>query len=460
MMSDVVLIYPPYSFDENKQRFLSGFSTSPPLGILYLASALENIGIEVKIIDALAAPLKLEDTVKMIEANGARIVGISATTPQTRGAIQLAKKLRSALQNKIIIGLGGPHITVDPEIIHRFPYFDFGFIGEGEITFPTLIEKMLGGSVPKSRHIFQGEKINNLDAILFPARHLLEKDIYGEAGEQFTPIMASRGCPYNCIFCSNPVAGGSVRYRSPENVVDEIESVGAEYFVFADDTFTLNRKMVLRFCREIADRKLDVNWQCETRVDHVDEALLEAMKKAGCKKIEFGIESGNERVRTTIVRKNFTNEQITRTFSLCKEVGIQTAAYLMLGFPTETREERRDTVKIGRIIDADFIGVHLTIPMPGSDLFTLAKQDGIIPIDVWDRYARGELEEQPVYVPEGLTLEEMKNAQKNAYRRFYFRWQFIYKRLVQDIDSFGKLKRDAQVALSLFKHGRTATGRP
>jgi|TARA_B100000315_G_scaffold260896_1_gene326970 radical SAM superfamily enzyme YgiQ (UPF0313 family) len=460
-MSDVILVYPPYSFDEEKQRFLAKFSASPPLGILYLASALEKNAVKVKIIDAMAAQLKLEDVVKLIEKEGAQVVGISATTPQTRGAVQLAEALKRILGNSIIIGLGGPHVTTDPDFIHRFPYFDFGFIGEGELTFPSLVEKMLNESFPWKRPaIFRGEHMSNLDDIPLPARHLLEKDIYGEADEQFAPIMSSRGCPYDCVFCSKPVAGRSVRYRSPENVVDEIESVDVGYIVFADDTFTLNKKITLKLCREIIDRKLDVGWQCETRANLVDEDLLKVMKRAGCKKIEFGIESGNERVRTNIVHKNPTNEQIRKTFSLCRKVGIETAAYLMLGFPTETREDMRETVAIGKNLGADYIGVHLTIPMPGSELCSLAKQDGRISEDVWDRYAKGEIEEQPIYVPEDLTLDEMKKAQKNAYRQFYFQRRFILKRLAQDICSIRRLKHDIAVALSLLKHGRTATGRP
>ncbi len=460
-MTDVVLVYPPYSFDEEKRRFLAKFSASPPLGILYLASVLEKIAIKVKIIDAMAAPIKLEDIVKLIEKEDTRIVGISATTPQIRGSVQLATALKQTLGNRIIIGLGGPHVTADPEFIYRFPYFDFGFIGEGETTFPSLAEKMMKERVTENRPaILRGEHVSSLDDVPFPARHLLKKDAYGEAGEQFAPIMASRGCPYNCVFCSKPIADRSIRYRSPENVVNEIESVNAKYVVFADDTFTLNRKTTLMLCQEIIDRKLDVGWHCETRVNLVDKELLQVMKKAGCKKIEFGIESGNERIRNNIVRKNPTNEQINRTFSLCKTVGIQTAAYLMLGFPTETKKEMQETAEIGKKIGADFIGVHLTVPMPGSDLFTLAIQDGRITADIWDRYAKGELDEQPVYVPKGLTLQEMKKAQQDAYKQFYFQRRFIFKRLTQDLSSFAQLRRDIRVALSLLKYGRTATGRP
>lgn len=132
----------------------------------------------------------------------------------------------------------------------------------------------------------------------------------------------------------------------------------------------------------------------------------------------------------------------------------------MLGFPTETREEMQQTVEIGSKVNADFIGVHLTVPMPGSDIFTVAKNEGRIPADVWDKYARGELDEQPIYVPETLSLEEMKKAQKDAYRRFYFRRRFLIQRLAHDLNSSGDLKHDILVALSLLKHGRTATGRP
>lgn len=211
-----------------------------------------------------------------------------------------------------------------------------------EKTFPKVVQKILSDKVPEQGTIVQGKNVSNLDDIPFPARHLLEKNLYGEGRERFAPIMASRGCPYNCIFCSKPILGRGVRHRSPKNVVNEMESIGDEchwLFVFADDTFTINRNLVAQLCKEMIDRKIEAEWQCETRINLVDEDLLEMMKKAGCRRIEFGVESGCERIRINIVHKNFTNDQMMKAFSL-QEIWHTNSRISHVGFPN--RDARRN----------------------------------------------------------------------------------------------------------------------
>lgn len=143
-MSDVVLVYPPYSFVKAKQLLLAKFSSSPPLGLLYLASALEANGLKVDIVDAMSASPELDNILKLVEQRGARLVGISSTTPQTRGTLQLAVALKEAFGDKIVVGLGGAHVTADPGFIRRFPYFDFGLIGEGENISKSCTENTFG----------------------------------------------------------------------------------------------------------------------------------------------------------------------------------------------------------------------------------------------------------------------------------------------------------------------------
>lgn len=460
---DVVLFYPPNFFVETAQkqkvtqRLPQRWEKSPPLGILYLASVLEKNEISVNIIDANALEIGLEETLKLIEKEKPKIVGISATTYQIRAAVQLAKRLKEESRNEIVIGLGGAHVSSDPDFINRLPFFDFGLVGEGEITFPKLVKKAL--SDEKVKGIFYGEQPTNLDEIPFPARHLVDKRWYFPSGQEVAPILANRGCPYNCIFCSSKVLGRRVRFRSPTNIVDEMEKIMDEYsgrFWFVNDVMTANRDHTLELCKEIVNRKLDLEWSCETRINLVDTVLLKAMHKAGCRSISFGIESGCERVRTMIVRKNFTNEKILEIFRLCKKIGIQRNAYLMLGFPTETREELYETVHFGSKIDADIIGVHVTQLMPGSDLFTYAVKEGAIPNEIYDHYAKGELRDHwPIYIPKGLSLNDLTEARRDAYKHFYFGPRFILRRLVYDMGSWSRLKKDGRMAFTLWKKGKT-----
>ena len=460
----VVLVYPPNYFKEGKlQKELYGgleesWGKAPPLGILYLASSLLASGVEVRVVDLNALKVGLREGVELIGKSKPHVVGISATSFQLRGAVQLAERLKEEFENEVVIGLGGVHISVDPDFINRFPIFDFGLVGEGEITFASIVTRILKGE--KVRGTFYGKQPTSLNELPFPARQLIDAKRYFSE-EKCATILATRGCPYNCIFCSiKGLRGQRVRFRSPRNVVDEMKEIrdmGTKRFWFVDDTFAVNRKYVLKLCEEMINRKLDIEWWCETRVESVDETILKVMRKAGCIQISFGIESGSERIRINTIRKNFTNDQAIRAFRLCKKLGIFTEAYLMLGFPTETMEDLYDTVNFSAELGADTVGVHITQILPGSDLFALAVKEGRIAPNVYDQYAKGELKGSlPVYVPEGLSLRDLQNAREQAYKRFYFRPQFLVRRLTKDLHSFNALRNDISVALKLFLEGKTA----
>lgn len=239
-------------------------------------------------------------------------------------------------------------MTADPEFVNRFNLFDFGVIGDGEITFLDLTKRILQGERVKG--LFAGKRVKDLDLLPFPARHLIDLTKYYDEyyGYHFATVHTTRGCPFNCVFCSNPVTGREVRFRSPKNVVDEIEYVmaksKAKYILFTDDTFTLNRKRSVILCNEILRRGLRISWGCETRADLVDESLLRLMHKSGCQLIAFGVESGNEELRMKVIRKRITNGQLFRAFRICHKLKIETAAYCMLGFPSETKQKMYETL--------------------------------------------------------------------------------------------------------------------
>lgn len=427
----VVLVYPPNYFKEGKiwKKTYGGLKERcgrqvPPLGILYLASSMLEGGVaraKVRVVDLNVLNIGLKESVDLIGKSKPEVVGISAASFQLRGAVQLAERLKKRFENEVVIGLGGAHISVDPDFINRFPIFDFGLVGEGEITFPSLVTRILKGE--KVRGIFYGKQPTSLDELPFPARQLIDtKRYFSQEKQECATILATRGCPYNCIFCSiKGLRGQRVRVRSPRNVVDEMEGIrdrGTRCFVFVDDTFTVDRKFTLKLCEEITNRKLDVVWWCETRIDSVDETTLKAMRKAGCRQIAFGIESGSERIRINIIRKKFTNDQVINAFNLCKKLGIFTEAYFMLGFPTETMEDLYRTANFSRKLGAGITDFHLTQIYPGSDLFKLAVKEGKITQDVYDQYAKGKLKGPlPVYVPEGLSINMLLQLQASFSKR-------------------------------------------
>ncbi len=461
---DVLLINPKNIYEEEtkKLRINVALGLYPPLGILYLASVLETNGISVKIVDSIASDYSLEQTVEIIKKINPKILGITATTPQIRGAVQIAEEIKKKFKN-IVVAIGGAHISADKDFIKRFKCFDFSVSGEGELVFLEGVKKILKGV--KIRGNFQGQRIENLDKIPFPARHLVNKNEYfiEPYGSSIATIHTTRGCPFNCVFCSKPVTCRTTRFRSPKNVVDEIESCvkkdKVKMILFTDDTFTLNPKRTEEICRGILRRKIKLDWYCETRANLVDKKLLELMYKSGCREISFGVEVGNERLRLEVVRKGVTDNELIKAFDLCRKIGIKTPAFCMLGFPGETKENIYETYKLCLRLKPTIMGFHLITPMPGADIFYQAIEEKKIAVDIWDQYAKGLTKDQPAYIPDGMSLEELKGIQKDVYHKYYFRPEYLFSRLIWDIQSIRMMRLDFMMMLNLLFQSKTPTGR-
>ncbi|MBW2037873.1 MAG: B12-binding domain-containing radical SAM protein [Deltaproteobacteria bacterium] len=437
-MVNVVLIHAPINFDVVSPT--GDQTSSPPIGILYIAAYLEKFGISVAVYDPVPEKLSLEEILKKLAKDKPRVVGISAVTFGTRAAVEIARAIREKFGKEIVIGLGGMHISTDPTFIKRFPYFDFGVIGEGEKEMYKLASKILRGD--KVSGIYEAEIIENLDEIPFPARHLIKRENYylphqGENSKLPATMISSRGCPYNCTFCSKPINRARYRVRSGKDIVDEMEAIYENcngHYSFVCDTMTLFKDKTLEMCQEIKKRGLKVKWMANTRVDRVDEELIRNMAEAGCTDLFFGVESGNSRIRNEVAKKMISDEQIVNTIKWCWKYGIQSSIYMMLGFPTETKKEIEDTINFPILIGADFIGVHITWPQPGSTLFEQSIKEGIIPKTVIDDFVKGKFGDDlasfwPVYIPKGLSYQDLVRAKKKAYRKFYLRPSWLFKRL-------------------------------
>lgn len=457
-MIDILLLYPPIYYDKNQQPKCLDVE-HPPLGILYLAAVLLKNGFRVDVVDVGAEDLDIQSLMEKIRKKNPKIIGISSMTANIRGSVQTAEAIRKEFPS-VKIGLGGPHISADPDFAKRFPHlFDFCVMGEAEITLLSIVRKVLNGE--QIDRINKGEIVENLDVIPEPARELFTDVPYKKGAMMFS----SRGCPYQCIFCSRPAISRTIRYRNPPLIVDEMEKIynktGEDFFLFEDDTLTLKKDHILGICREIISRKLKFKWTAITRADRVDEEIISVMKKAGCEEITFGVESGSERIRNEIIGKNLRTETIKQAFDLCRKYKIRVNAFLMMGFPTETMKDIKDTMNFYKGLNLNIIGIHISLPLPGSGLFQRALEEGKINFDVIDKYAKGELgegfhESWPHYIPDGFTFEDLENYRKKAYLKFYFRPAYILKRLKQDFTSWESLKFDIQTALSLLLRGNTS----
>mgnify|MGYP000170862640 CR=1 FL=1 len=440
---------------------------NPPLGILYLASYLENFTQhDVKVLDTQVEELNyklIEHRLRILKPDIVGLNVMSFTLIDALIVARIAKKINP--ETKVVVG--GPHANIFPKETANLDCIDYVVIGEGEKVLPKLVDyidnkkkiRKIKGLVFKdnNRIIMTGAepRIENLDELPFPARHLTPYKKYSSLLAKRSPIttmITSRGCPYNCLFCDRQPMGKIFRTRSATNVVDEIEQctqMGIHEFILHDDTFTVKKDRVLEICHEIIARKLDIGFDIRARVNTVDYEMLIILKKAGCERIHYGVESGNQHI-LNVLRKGITLQQIKDAFRITKKVGIDTFGFFMIGNPTETKEQIMQTIRFAQKLEPDYVHFSITTPFPGTDLYRLGLKLGILKDDYWKKYAENP---SPGFKPEvweeNLTREELVKLLNIAYKSFYQRPGYIIKKLF-DIRSIAELKRKAKAGLKVF----------
>jgi radical SAM superfamily enzyme YgiQ (UPF0313 family) len=467
----ILLINPRRSIESAgiAQRIVRG--TQEPLGLAYLAAVLEKNGDKVEILDAEALDMSDQEIAEFVSSRDVDVVGVTMTTMTYSVAVKTIKAIRNIYGAMIYVG--GAHLTAMPvETLKAAPEIDVVVIGEGEATIVELINAIENNEDLKSikgiayrngEEITVTDKrpyIEDLDTIPFPARHSLPMEFYRTKTSAYEKmpiynIVGSRGCPFNCTFCAQPF-GRKYRYHSAKRICDEIEHLidnyGAKGILFRDDTFTLNRKHTSEICHEIINRGLNnkITWACSTRVNVIDKALLELMKKSGCRMIHYGVESGNQRL-IDIIQKGIKLEEVIQAFKLTREVGIAIGGYFMLGLPSETREESLNTIKFARSADPDWVSFTNTMPYPVSELYNQLINTDMIKIFNWEVYNSGSgFTDLPLpYITEGRTEDELKELARRAIREFYFRPKIIMRHLMR-IRSYDSLKRHVKGAWNLM----------
>jgi len=360
----------------------------PPLGIGYIASALKTAGHDVHVLDCTF--LKRKEALTKALAVKATVTGIYCMASMVENSFWFARRLR--VHCRLLIA-GGPMPSCDP--VGFLDHFDVVVRGEGEQTMVELLRahgegsdlqnvagivfKRKGEAFAENRAIYstaQRPFVEDLDRIAFPAREMLPNARYIRYGKRkygfsITTVMSTRGCPFHCEFCSNVVFGGSYRERSPGNVVDEIEEalkLGYDRISFADDVFTMNPQRVLEVCEEIRTRGLRFQWECLGRVDTLDFPLALAMKKAGCMRIYFGIESGSDAI-LKLMHKKITIDMARSAVEAASRAGLQVGAFFILFYPGDTHETVLQTLRFALSLPVDYLGLTLPFPLPGTALF-------------------------------------------------------------------------------------------
>jgi len=437
----VMLILPPSKFILKDKLGI----TSIPIGLAYLASFIEKDNHEVRIIDSATLGYKMEDIKNRIEEFNPQLVGVTATTSSIYDAYNVAK-LTKNLNSKIKVVVGGPHVTFTAkQTLEECPFIDIVVRREGEETFRELVNNLEScpgntSSLKKIKGITFRENgrieeiegrpfIKNLDEIPFPAYHLLPMDRYRLEGKRFASIMSSRGCPFSCIFCSSSALFGKVwRARSPENVIEEIKLLKNKYKVkeieFLDDTFTLNNKRAGKIAELLTEENLGISWSCSSRVDTINESLIEKLKKAGCHTIYLGIESGSQKI-LNIISKGITLTQAEKTINLIKKVKINTFGSFIIGIPGETVKTIKKTIDFAKKLSPSFAQFTICTPYPGTKLFDVAKEKGWLLTKNWAKYT---ILDQVMRIP-GAVSANLNKWLLRAYLSFYMRPRFIFEQL-------------------------------
>lgn len=393
-MAEVLLVH---AQDAHTKGFVGSM---PPLGVCWLATALESVGVSVAIADMHVETRPFEE---ILLGERPSILGISSTTAARFDAFGYATECKRLLPGTLVL-LGGSHVScAAQDTLEHLPQLDAVVRGEGEQALCGITRRFLLGNRDLSGiagvtfrrngeviHNPDAVRVQDLDSLGFPARHLLRMEAYDLENEfiggKAQHVTATRGCPFQCTFCSAAaIWGRRYTYRSPAHVIDEIELLrdqyGAEGIRFMDALITVRKDYVLQLCDEIEKRNVGLPWECEVRVDTVDEEILRRMRKAGCYYLDFGVESINPRVLGRM-KKQTTPEQIRSVLKLTHHLGFKTKAFFTLGHISETVAEARETLRFIRKFRAHISriggGVGISV-YPGTEVEEYARQSGFLP---------------------------------------------------------------------------------
>jgi anaerobic magnesium-protoporphyrin IX monomethyl ester cyclase len=276
-------------------------------------------------------------------------------------------------------------------------------------------------------HTAQRGFIEDLDALTFPARELFDNDAYkkyylNRFGYSTTSMITSRGCPFSCDFCSRPIFGTNMRSRSVDSIVSEVEEIkalGYDRVWFADDCLTLNREHLLSVCQELIHRKVDAKWECLSRVDTMNTKVAENMKRSGCLRVFFGIESGNNSV-LGLMNKQITVQQAQRAVYAAKAAGLKVGAFFIVGYPGESDKTVLDTVRFASGLPLDYLSFTLPYPIPGTPLYERVKDKGVS-IEDWEEPKNYRLIRHKLLYTAGFSESKLKFAIGKAHAQFYGR---------------------------------------
>jgi len=443
---NILLAMPYMAFDDTK--YLSSEDSAFPIGLGYIASVLEKAGHAVTVFDFQVKGNTVSAFGSLIQKEAFSVIGLSVTTITKNNTLRLSRLCKEILPDSVLI-VGGAYPTVYPKsLIEQSSAIDVEVVGEGELTVVELVNTFGNGhnlSGVKGIVFRDGaggikqtalrELIEDLDSLPFPAFHLFDMDAYQPPPGMFfrqplRHMITTRGCPFKCVFCDDRVIWrGRCRMRSAENIVAEMKLLvshhGAREIQFYDDTFTVNKRRILRLCELLIPKKLNLIWRCSSRVDTVDEEMLKTMHAAGCRSISYGIESGDDEILKKM-GKGTTVAQARDAVKWTNNAKIQAKGFFMMNFPGETMETTEKTISLAKALDLDFVGFNLTIPHHGETLKKMIEEH--YPLNEEAYYDdSAKLGNEIYFYQPALPRHYLEHAYKRAAREFYLRPKYFMK---------------------------------
>lgn len=437
----ILLIYPPSPVMNREDRCqqptkeLLVIPPLPPTDLMYLAAVSEQAGLEAKIVDySQGGDFELD-----LREFKPDYLLINVATPTFKSDLSALTVAKEICPDIVTIAKGAAFLTVAFEVMYYQKDLDVILFGEPEVTLRELLEgkpyeKILGIYYRDDLRVkYTGARpfIENLDELPFPARHLVDNNIYRRPDNNKVQavIKVSRGCPFHCFFClATPVSGAKVRKRSAENIIEEIkecvEKYGITNFLFWSDIFNIDKQWTMDLCRKIIDSGLDITWSANTRADTADEEMAMMMYKAGCRLVSIGVESGSQEMLDKI-GKRITLDDVRLTVKIFKKAGIKIYNYFVIGLPWETEETVEDTIDFAIELDSDFISFYTATPLPGTKFYEYAKEHHLINSETSFSSAYF----YPSVKSHELSKERIFELHKRAIKRFYLRPSYILKML-------------------------------
>jgi radical SAM superfamily enzyme YgiQ (UPF0313 family) len=452
----IALIFNPFKYkvhEENIRIVQKYFGLFPPLSLAWVAAIAERSGHEAIIIDARTMDLSKEETLGILRRFKPDIIGFMMTTYMFPDTLDWIRYFKSCLNVHIMVG--GYNLRVYPHESVSYPEIDFGIVEHAYHTLPALLRELERcdpdfDRVPGLAYKKDGKIIitPHPQKIVFddfpnPARHLLFNELYAEfptEKKNFTVMVTSLGCPFGCLFCE----AGRTAYnpRSPERVVEEIEECYFKYGIreidIFDYEFTGIRERTLRICKLIQEKNLYIKWACRSRVDTVDEELLEEMKESGCSRIYFGLESGNQDILSA-VNKGIELKRIKETLNTCNRLKIRSLGFFLIGAPGETKETVKMTIKFAKKLNLDYVQFSKCLAKPLTPLWK--QMVGATNKDYWHDWILGKETDRDLPRPwTQLTNKEVDSLARWAYISYHARLSSIMRHILR-IKSFSELKR-------------------